>query len=89
MDTARLVAPAVAVEDQGEDLQDSSDLLSPAEWERYGAILRNTMIQPESLIEDIRREFWRLMDKMGMMEEQVNASRRYVALTTIVYDTLF
>lgn len=75
--------------DQSQSPPGSWGSLSPAEQERFGEILLNTMSQPESLTEDIRLEFWRLMDKGGLTKETADAARKYLTLTSIAYETLW
>jgi hypothetical protein len=64
------------------------DRLSPADLERYETILGNSLGRPGYVTDDIRLEFWELLDKI-VTEDQADAMRRYIGLTANTYHSAF
>ncbi len=82
-------ARAVADEAMGEARQDLLEKLSPAELERFEAILFNTVGQPGYVTDDIRQELWQLLDKIGYRESQLDELRELTTSDAIKYQRLF
>ena len=82
-------ARAAAAEEEEGSSEILLERLSPTELDRYQTILRNSLGEPGYVTDDIRLEFWELMDKIGLTEEQADATRSYIVLTAIAYESIF
>lgn len=82
-------ARAAAAEEDESRSEVLLERLSPAELDRYQTILRTTLGTPEYVTDDIRLEFWELLDKIGYTEDQANAMGRYLILNSTAYQSAF